>query len=49
MDRTAITSGLNGIAFVRGVEGSRPMGSVTNLSNVRRGTLQGGYIPVNRV
>jgi hypothetical protein len=44
----AVTSAFDGLAVAHDVKGSRRMGSVTDLSNVYRGTLQGCYPPVNR-
>ncbi len=49
MDRFAVTGGRDGFAVARAVRGSRPMGSVADLGNVYRRTLQGWSAAVNRV
>jgi hypothetical protein len=48
-DRMAAKSSLEESAVIRAVRGSRPMGTVADLSNVYRRTLQGYYVGVNRV
>jgi hypothetical protein len=46
-DRWAVTGRMDGFAVARDLRGSLPMGSVADLSNVYRGTIQGRYSPVN--
>src|SRR6266853_3679651 len=48
LGRSAVTGRLDGFAVSRILRGSRPMGSVADLSNLCRWTLQGCYPPVNR-